>query len=103
MDTKKKYRNNLSVTPLWESKGGNLLSLKIDDELFDKLQQIEKGGKLIVRHVPAKDGASEKRPQAYLEYMTKEDLAQVARELGGNFKRSGGNRPVPRRDEDSNW
>lgn len=72
--TDKKY--NLTLIPLWETKReGSYMSLEVKPEHFDAFGKIEVGGKLVFRVLPEEYRKNEKSPNAYLEYISKEDVA----------------------------
>lgn len=74
MNTTSTKKFNLTVSPLWETEGGNLISLEINPEIYDALQKVKIGGKLFVKTNAAKNKHA-KSPQKYLEYMSVEDVA----------------------------
>lgn len=66
-----------TVTALWKTRGGKQFrSMLIDERAFDQLQKIlanvEIGGRIVFKEVPADRRKSEKSPEAYIEYMSKE-------------------------------
>lgn len=65
---------NLSVTPLWNTRNGNLMGIKITDEIYDALQRVEKGGKLMVRFLPDESRKQDTSPHAYIDYISKESV-----------------------------
>lgn len=71
MEKKKDF--NLTLAPLWNTKNGaGFISIEIKDEQFDAIQQVRKGGKLLVKFAP--QAATENSPNAYLEYLTPEKI-----------------------------
>lgn len=68
---KKKF--NKTIAPLWTSQYGGFYTY-VKDEAFDALQEVEKGGMLVIKTVPEKSRAKETSPHAYLEYVSKADL-----------------------------
>lgn len=58
---------NKSIAPLFRSANGNLHST-MTSEVFDSLQQLDKGGLLVIKYVPEASRKTEKSPVAYLEY-----------------------------------
>lgn len=71
---KKKY--NLTVSPLWNTAGGNFVSLEITDEIFDNLQRVAKGGKLFVKTTKPEYRKNENSPHAYLEFMDADSVRE---------------------------
>ena len=71
MSTQPKY--NLSIAPLMQSKNGNL-TWRIDDEVFEKLQNVKVGDKLLVKFLAEDRRKSEKSPHAYLEIIDKAEV-----------------------------
>jgi hypothetical protein len=70
--TDKKF--NLTISPMWDTKNGNLMGMEITKEHYDALQNVEEGGKLMVKFVKSRKGDTS--PHAYLEYITKEEVRQ---------------------------
>lgn len=71
--SEKKY--NLKLSALWGTKyEGLYFSMPVDAMVFDALQQVEKGGKLVFRAIPEERRKHDKSPHAYLEYMSKEEV-----------------------------
>lgn len=73
---------NKKLAGLWQNKlsdkvrlGGMYKSMLIDDEVFDALQGVEKGGKLVFKVLLDESRSSEKSPHGYLEYMSPEQVA----------------------------
>ena len=63
---------NVTVAPLWTTKGGNYsFSLNEENlsELRDAINGFAPGGKLLVKIVSEKSRSKETSPHAYLEYM----------------------------------
>lgn len=82
---------NVSVSALWETRNGNMLSMKIDARALDKiraaLEQVEVGGKLIVKRLSedsrSKFQSTDRAPHFFLEYITKEQVAEYERAASG--------------------
>lgn len=72
MAEEKKY--NLSVTPMWNTRNGNLMGFEIGPEQYDALQRLEKGGKLMVRFLRPDQRKNDRSPDAYLEYLTASEV-----------------------------
>jgi len=70
---------NLSISPLWYNQRGNLRGLVVDKEVYDAIQKVEIGGKLLIKFLDGKKG--EKTPDAYLEYLTPAKLAALRTEF----------------------
>jgi hypothetical protein len=97
--TNKKF--NLTIAPLWVTKNGHMMSIEIGPEHFDKIQQLEKGGKLMVKMLPEDKRRSETSPNAYLEYISKEDVQAFKNKnatSGGSFQRASS---YPSQDDDT--
>jgi hypothetical protein len=72
-DKNKKY--NLKVAALWATRSGTMyMSMPVDDQVFDALQQVEKGGKLVFKVLAEESRSKDTSPHAYLEFMSKEDV-----------------------------
>jgi hypothetical protein len=68
---KKKF--NLSVTPLKRSANGNLTWI-VNEEALEKLQEIEVGGRFMIKMVPEDRKKHERSPDAYFEYISVDDV-----------------------------
>ncbi len=79
---------NMTICPLWSDKFGGFSGLVINDEIFDALQQLEKGGRLVIKTLKPESRKSEKSPHAYLEYISKEDVATIATRTAAPKSRS---------------
>ena len=71
MSNNNKY--NLTVAPLFTNNSGNLTSIPITPAIFDAIQQLKVGGKLLVK--PNKSKSHDRSPDFYLEYMSPEKIA----------------------------
>lgn len=70
--TKKKF--NLSISPLWLTKGANFSSVTVNAQVLEALKQVQPGGKLIVKVLAEERRKNEDSPNAYLEFMSKEEI-----------------------------
>lgn len=70
---KREYKE--SAAPLWfKGKGDFMLSLDINEEVLDRIMsQAEVGGKVKIRFLKEESKKSEKSPDAYLEFTSRED------------------------------
>lgn len=84
---------NLSIVRAFKIKNG-FWSTEIDEEAFEALQQVRKGGKLVFKELSPESRKSDKSPHGYFEYMSPEEVAE--------FKTRQGQR-TPNRDEDSGF
>ena len=75
--TEKKF--NLSVSPLKRSRNGHL-SWLVTEETIAKLQEIEIGGRLMIKMVPEDRKKNERSPDAYLEVISPEDVRKFREE-----------------------
>ena len=74
--TKSDKKYNLTIVPLWAtSREGSYMSIEIGPEHFDNLAKVEVGGKLVFRVLPEEFRKTDKSPNAYLEYISKDDVA----------------------------
>lgn len=84
MSAEEKREYNLTITPLWPTKAGNLKSITIKPENFDALQQVKVGGMFLIKEnrSKAKHGTS---PTHFIEYLTPEKVAEAraAAQSGG--------------------
>jgi hypothetical protein len=78
---------NTTIVPLWTTQNGNMFSMVVGPEHFDALQQVEIGGKLFIKMLPEDRRKSEKSPNAYLEYVSKEDVAKYKEQTKGRTSR----------------
>lgn len=58
---------NLTVSRAYQTRKGDFMSVDIDSEVFDALQKVEIGGRLVLKKATTKK--SDKSPDAYFEYM----------------------------------
>lgn len=66
---------NTKLAAMWAYREGSLyMSMPVDDMVFDALQNVEKGGKLVLKILKEESRRSEKSPYAYLEYISKDDV-----------------------------
>lgn len=72
-ETKRVYKD--SAAPLWfKGKGDFMLSLDINEEVLDRIMsQAEVGGKVKIRFLKEESKKSDKSPDAYLEFTSRED------------------------------
>jgi hypothetical protein len=87
---------NLTLAPMWDTKNGNAFSIEIGPEHYDALQQVEVGGKLFLKRLPEERRKSENSPNAYLEYVSKEEVAKFKAENPG---KGGAKKGRPRKQE----
>jgi len=70
---KKDY--NTTIVPLWETRnGGAFMSIEIGPEHFDAIRTMQVGGKLVFKLLKEEYRKSEKSPNAYLEYISKDKV-----------------------------
>jgi len=89
---------NLSLVPMWDTKSGNAFSIEIGPAHYDALQQVEVGGKLFFKRLPEERRKSENSPNAYLEYVRKEEVAKYKAEAQNGKGKKG--RPREEESED---
>jgi hypothetical protein len=78
-NTERKY--NLTLAGVWEvGKQGNLMSMVVDSRTLEALKQVKEGGKIFIRHTSEglKMEKGEKFPDAFVEYMSAESVAEFA-------------------------
>lgn len=73
MSNTKQYKE--SAAPLWfKGKGDFMMSLDINDEVLDRIvTQAELGGKVRIRFLKEASKKSERSPDAYLEFISKDE------------------------------
>jgi hypothetical protein len=69
----KKY--NLTITPMWETKNQNLMSIEITEDILQALDKVEVGGKLFIKRLEEDRRKNDKSPHAYLEYLDPSEVA----------------------------
>lgn len=82
MTKNKKF--NTTVTALWGTKTGNQMSMKIDAKAFDQiraaLEEVEIGGRLMVKKVSEETRQKfrnpDNAPEYFLEYMSKQQVEE---------------------------
>lgn len=74
---KQQTKYNMTVSPLYETAGGNYTSVKVTEEMKEKLATLEVGGKLLVR-LRRSAPRSDTDPHAFIEYITPEDVQKAA-------------------------
>ena len=85
--TEKKY--NQTLGGLWETKTGNLMSMKVDARMLDAIQGVRLGSKLFIKYLP-EDRRKEKSPHAYFEVVSPEDVAEFEANNKGRPYTQGG-------------
>lgn len=88
---KEKTEYNLGVASLWEWSNGSLGSMEVDAKVFDALQQVQIGGRLVVREATSRK--TDKSPTHYLEYIEPGKMGKPAAK--------GSRRPPADADEDT--
>jgi hypothetical protein len=72
--TKDGKKVNLTLTGLWEKRGGIFMSPPLGQLQFDAFQQVEPGGRILFKITPSEYRVGNERvPEASIEYMTKEE------------------------------
>jgi hypothetical protein len=67
---------NLTVAALWEKQSGNLMSMQVDDQVFEALKKIQPGGKLFVKFLAEESRTKDTAPNAFLEYISPAKCAE---------------------------
>lgn len=81
--TKSDKKFNLTITGLWEKRNGTYMSPPLGQAQFDAIQQVEAGGKLLIRFTPEEYLTKESVPEASIEYLSKADVEAYAAK--GNY------------------
>ena len=65
---------NLTVSRMYSTRNGNMRTVTLEDDELEALQQVRKGGMLLVKNLPADRRKTDKSPHAFLEYIKPEDV-----------------------------
>ena len=87
MDNEKRFPKKI-VRAYKTRNGKGYLSTLVDGEVYDALQKVKPGDKLLLSIVPEEARKDEKSPQAYFSFYTKEQLDEFKQTMGNkvNFK-----------------